>query len=67
MKITRLLADFARVFAVTLMVSVLVTLLWNLIVHGTGTLDWETSLRFAVVFGISVTWIERRRGSGESP
>jgi hypothetical protein len=61
MNIKRLLVDFVTVFAVTLIVSVIVTLLWNLIVHGAGTIDWETSLRFAILFGIIFTWIETRR------
>jgi hypothetical protein len=61
MNIKRLLVDFATVFAVTLIVSVMVTLLWNLIVHGASTLDWETSFRSAVLLGIIVPWIETRR------
>lgn len=61
MNIKRLLIDFVTVFGVTLIVSVIVTLLWNLIVHRTSTIDWETSFRFAIVFGIILTWIEMRR------
>jgi hypothetical protein len=62
MNITRLLVDFVTVFAITLIVAVIVTLLLNVIVHGASTLDWETSFRFAVVFGIILPWIETRRG-----
>jgi hypothetical protein len=61
MNIKRLLADFVTVFAVTLIVSVIVTLLWNLIVHGAVTIDWETPVRFAILFGIVFSWIEARR------
>jgi hypothetical protein len=61
MNIKRLLVDFVTVFAVTLIVSVIVTLLWDLIVHGTSTIDWETSFRFAILFGIILPWIETRR------
>jgi hypothetical protein len=61
MNIKKLLVDFAAVFAVAMIVSVIVTLLWNLIVHGTGTVDWETSFRFAILFGIIMPWMERRR------
>jgi hypothetical protein len=50
------------VFAVSLIVSVIVTLLWNLIVHGASTIDWEASFRFAILFGIIFSWIETRRG-----
>ena len=61
MNIKKLLVDFATVFAVSLIVSVIVTLLWNLIVHRAGTIDWETSFRFAILFGIILPWIETRR------
>lgn len=61
MNVKRLVVDFVTVFAVTLMVSVVVTLLWNLLVHGATTTDWDTSLRYAVVFGIVFTWVEARR------
>jgi hypothetical protein len=62
MNIRKLLVDFVTVFAVTLIVSVIVTLLWNLIVHGASTIDWEGSFRFAILFGIIFAWIESRRG-----
>ena len=61
MNIKRLLVDFVTVFAVTLIVSAIVTLLWNLIVHGASTIDWETSILFAILFGITLPWIETRR------
>jgi hypothetical protein len=62
MNIKKLLVDFVTVFAVSLIVSVIVTLLWNLIVHGASTIDWEASFRFAILFGIIFSWIETRRG-----
>lgn len=61
MNIKRLLFDFITVFAVTLILSVIVTLFWNLIVHGASTIDWETSFRFAILFGIILPWLETRR------
>ena len=63
MNIKKLLVDFVTVFAVTLIVSVIVTLLWNLIVDGASTIDWETSFRFAILFGIIVPWLETRRSN----
>jgi hypothetical protein len=57
----RLLVDFVTVFAVTLIVSIMVTLLLNVTVHEASTLDWETSFRFAILFGIIVPWMETRR------
>ena len=40
MTIKRLLVGFVTVFAVTLIVSAIVTLLGNLIVHGASSVDW---------------------------
>jgi hypothetical protein len=61
MNIKKLLVDFVTVFAVTLVASVVVTLVWNLISHGATSIDWETSIRFAILFGIVFSWIETRR------
>jgi hypothetical protein len=61
MIIRRVLVDFLNVFVLTLIVSVIVTLFSNLIVHGASTIDWETSIRFAILFGIILPWIETRR------
>jgi len=60
MHIKRILVDSASVFAVTLGVTALVTLLWNVIGHREVTVDWETSFRFAIVLGIVLPWIAMR-------
>ncbi len=60
MNIKKILADFATVFSVTLVVVVLVTLIWNLIFHRSSTIDWETSFRLAIYFGIILPWIVSR-------
>jgi H+/Cl- antiporter ClcA len=56
----KLVVEFVTVFAVALVTTALVTFLWNIIGHGTGTMDWETSFRFAVIFGIILTWTKSR-------
>jgi len=61
MNIKRYLVDSVTVFVVTLIVCVIVTFLWNLIVHGASTIDWDTSFRFAILFGIILPWMETRR------
>jgi hypothetical protein len=61
MNFKRALVDFATVFTATLIVCVIVTLLWNLIIHGASTVDWETSFRFAILFGIILPWMQTRR------
>jgi len=64
MNVKRLLVDALTVFSASLVVSIIVTLLWNLVFHGTHTVDWETSCRFAIVLGIILPWIGTRRVTG---
>jgi hypothetical protein len=67
MNIRKLLVGSVTVFAVTLFVSAIVTLLWNLIVHGPSSIDWETSFRSAIVFSIIILpWIATRRSKGKA-
>ena len=61
MNVKRLLVDALTVFSVSLVVTVVVTLLWNLVAHRTAAIDWETSLRFAILLGIILPWMEARR------
>jgi H+/Cl- antiporter ClcA len=56
----KLVVEFVTVFAVALVTVVLVTFLWNIIGHGANTIDWETSFRFAIIFGIILTWAKSR-------
>ena len=60
MNIKKLVVEFVTVFAVVLVTVALVTFLWNLIGHGESAVDWETSFRFAIIFGIILTWVESR-------
>ncbi len=41
------LFEFGTVFAVALLISA-IGLLWNIIIHGAWTIDWETSFQFAL-------------------
>jgi len=60
MNIKKLGVEFAIVFAVTMVTAALVTFLWNLIGHGKSDVDWESSFRFATIFGIVLTWVKSR-------
>ena len=60
MNIKRLAVEFITVFAVALVTTAIVTFLWNLIGHGESVIDWETSFRFAILFGIILTWVKAR-------
>ena len=41
-----------RTFAISLLVTIGVTFIWNLVFHGAAKVDWETSFRFAILLGI---------------
>jgi len=60
MNIKKLVIEFGTVFAIALVVTAIVTFLWNVIGHGESAVDWETSFRFAVIFGIILTWAKSR-------
>ena len=52
MKIKQFLIRFVITFALVFVVNAIVVYLWNLIAHGQGAFDWETSFRFAIILGI---------------
>jgi len=60
MNIKRFASDFVVIFAISLLVSVIVTFLYNIIVHGAGVIDWETSFRLSILLGILLSWIQQR-------
>jgi hypothetical protein len=51
-------AEFGALFAVALVTTVIVTFLWNLLGHRASTTEWETSFRFAIIFGITLTGVK---------
>jgi len=60
MNIKKLITEYITVFALTLVTVASVTFLWNIIGHGESTIDWEISFRFAIAFGITLTWVKSR-------
>ncbi len=60
MKLKQYVIDFAVMFLIVLVVNLIVTFLYGLLVHGTGTLDWESALTFAISLGIILPWIRRQ-------
>ena len=60
MNIKKLVVEFVIVFVVTLVTTAIVTFLWNIIGDGASAVDWETSFRFAIIFGIILTWGKSR-------
>ena len=64
MSFKRLFMEALIVFAASFVVSMLVTLVWNFVVHKQLSMDWETSCRFAIVLGIILPWVGTRRATG---
>ena len=60
MNIKELLINFVITFAVTLVVAAIVTFLYSFIVHGAGTVNWETSFRLAIILGFVLSWMKAR-------
>jgi hypothetical protein len=60
MDFKKLLINFITTFALTLVVTAIVTFLYSLIVHGAGIVDWETSFRFAIILGIVLSMTKGR-------
>ena len=52
------------VFATTLLVSIVVTFVWNLATRAEVAVDWETSFVMAVVLGIALPLARARRSAG---
>ena len=52
MELRKLLIGFLTFFSITLIVTVIVTYIWSLLFHETASIDWETSFRLAIIFGI---------------
>ncbi len=68
MDVRNALIDFIGSFLMAFVVITGVTYLWNLIFHGAGAADWETSLALAIILGIALAWSRARerqkRGKG---
>jgi hypothetical protein len=62
MDIKKIATEFILVFAITLLVTLGVTFFWSLVFHGVAIIDWETSFRFATLFGIIFPIINSRKG-----
>jgi len=61
MDFKKIITRFIPVFAIALLICIGVTLLWSLVFHGIAIIDWETSFRFAILFGILFPIIDSRK------
>jgi len=64
MSFQNILRGFVVYFVLVFVVSAAVGYLYSLVTHGQGIVDWESSLRLAFIFGITlpiVHELERRQ------
>jgi hypothetical protein len=61
MNFKKVLINFIIGFGITLIVSGSVTYFYSLGFHETAKIDWATSFRLAITFGILFTVIEARK------
>ena len=59
-RIGRAIVEFLFTFVLAFAVTAIVSVLWNVIAHGEGTIDWDTSFRFGIVLGILLPWMNAR-------
>jgi hypothetical protein len=61
MKLKSIFMDVIMTFFITLAVSVVITILWNLVIEERGAVvDWKTSFPLAIIMGI-VLPVSRRK------
>lgn len=58
MKIKDVIMDFLVISVLVYLVSIVVSYLYSLIVHGFGIVDWGGSMRSAIIMGIALTYVK---------
>ena len=61
MNMKKFISEFGMTAVVVFVVTVVVTVLYNLIVHGVGVVDWEHAIRLAIIFGIALPFLHMRK------
>jgi hypothetical protein len=54
MKAKNFLREFCILFVLAYLLSLTVSYLYTLLVHGIGIIDWNGSLRFGILLGIII-------------
>jgi hypothetical protein len=65
MNVKDLLTSFFIIGSIVLGVTLIIAYLYSLVVHGNGALEWESSIRLALVLGIAlpiVRQLDRKKG-----
>ena len=61
MDFKKIVIEFIIVFAISLLATLGINILWSWVFHGVAKIDWETSFRFAILFGIIFPIINSRK------
>jgi hypothetical protein len=62
MKFMDFIVRFLQIFVLAFVVTAIVTLFWNYLIKGNGLkVDWETSIRMALVFAIVIPLTQIRK------
>ncbi|HLP15407.1 MAG TPA: hypothetical protein VK470_04050 [Bacteroidota bacterium] len=60
MNLQKYALDFAITFMIVLVVNMIVTAAYSFFIHGITIIEWESSIRFAILFGIVMPWLHQR-------
>jgi len=52
MKVKKFLIQFVIYFSLVFVVNAIVIYLWNLVRHGEGAFDWQSTFTLAIILGI---------------
>ena len=66
MNVKEFVTSFVIVGSIVFIVTLIVAYLYNVVVHGNGVLEWESSIRLALILGIAlpiVRQLDRKKGS----
>ncbi len=67
MKVKEYLAGAAMIFVVAMIANLIVTYLYNLIVHGAGDFEWDSAARFAITLAVVLPWLALRNAKDKKP
>ena len=66
MNFGKIVLQFLLTLVITFLTTAIVSFLYSLVVHSEGKADWESAVRFGIIFGILFTWLHFRMEKGDS-
>ena len=61
MNIKTYFINFIISFILVFVLISVITYLWNLVFHENGSVNWETSFAMAIILGIVLAWVEKKK------